>query len=718
MAADGGILPYSRFSEGIGVINQLRGHSNSKPNQGLHKYIVPLLAQSWVGHLTRPNYRPDEIFWLSDLPQNDLVQLKAANPQLFDAKAFYDRVKDLNFPPTLETKIMEGIEFPISHVVQLLSEVEANEFQYYGRSPRSGIITRTLKRRLEEKVPDPELQQLLEAAENSLMRMGSGNIAGTFQQQGMELSIPRINEVLRYEGERLAAGEGQHHLRGMAMQSLKAKINRKEGGLEATKDLVRDALLNSQGHRLPEDLLETDVTLHTNQLAQILRDYHAVLSATNEEPGADNRLGYLFQLATNSLEKLSDRLDPGIESLHPLLESLVLDDKTPYHSVQQLLRTGAVELSEVQIRDLLSRDNLLPGPTLAAFTSLKSRIDDLAQSFGIKPEEIYMARGKVEGLHPKTLAIAQKAMLRLKDRGISEQAARWLGLPIRSIIKVLQEPVNQNIRNTAIIALRRKINTEGEKARNQAFNAVNQLLQRTKNKGFIKELFSIYKGHQHQYRLLHRFLLGQLDWLTQGRNRKFLLSLISESLPISGNSYRYENAMPKPLYRFLRRMVSDNVVEDNVTFWMQLLFDTNFDKNSAKFVGALLEVILDVIIKEPKRLTAEFCSWFQRHPGGLGSVSHKAFTSVIKLTPKLLRQFQSLLKITRNTGNDCYLDLAVTIGARMDMSDRSKLKSLAVPLVNASFHEAGHRVNYREFLDRLMPRRRKKNQNQNSSFPD
>jgi len=714
---------YDDFNKSVGVINQLRGYANSKPQPGLHKYIVPLLAQPWIGQLILPEYNPDaarptqeSIFWLSDLSPSDRAYLETANPKLFDAKAFYDQVKSLNYPQRVETKIMEGIEFPTSYIIQMLSEIESTEFEYHNRSPRSGIITRALERRLQEKHPDPELKQLLEAAENSLVRLGSAQIASTFQQSGVELSIPRIEAILRQDIDTPDLGS-ESHLVNMALISLREKLTRKEEGLETAQDLVRQKLLVNQrdAYHWPQKWLGTGVALKADQIGTILHDYHNLFSELNDSPDSppnqdvvervenvDNE--YLFKLTIDSLKKLSDTSGlPGsvgsqeaIAVLTPLLEGLVLDTKTPYSVVETLLATNTIELPEKQICALLQEEKLLPGRTLAALISLKAKVD--SQAAGI---------GKV---HPRTLAIAQRAMPKIKDHSIGERAAKWIGLPIQAITKVLREPnINQNVRNMALIALKRKIDKEEGKARNQAYNAVSELMLRTKNKAFIKELLSIYQGHQHQYRLFHRFMVNRLPWLTLDRNRKFFLSLISDSLPKSRISHRYETSMPKPLYRLLRKIVADNLVEDNITFLLQILFDTSFDTGSAKAVGALMTVILDVIIKDPKKLTKEFCSWYQHHPGGWGSSSHKTFKTALPLTPKLLRQFQKLLIITKNTSNNCYLDLAVTVGQAMSGPDRENLKKLAMPLVKASFEEGrSYNVNYREFLERLMPRRQRK----------
>ena len=686
---------YQEFRQSMGVINQLRGSANSKPSASMHKYIVPLLEQEWVAHLIRPNHRPDDIFWPSDLSPENRAYLEAKNPKLFDARAFYEQVKALDFPKRLEDKIMEGIEFPTSYVIQILAEIGSGEFDYHGGSPRSGIVTRTLKRRLQEKLPDPELQQLLNAAEESLLRLRSKEIAEKYHYVGFELSVPRIQEILQQQ----ATGEA-HSLLELACQSLAEKIKRKEEGLKELEELVSQLLLTGgkehpgvwppRERSGPENdlkiLLDTGAALREDQLVDILTEYRDWLR--DEERSGQKR--FVFHLALDSLTKRVAR-NLEISSVLPILEDLVLNPETPYESVQAILNTDVVELAEAQICSLLSEKDLLPGRTLAALLSLqdKLRVKSLTQ-----PQ--------------RTLKIAQQAMFRLKDRRIIDQVIPWIELPVRGIIKVLSEPrMHPIIRNTAIEAVRRKITNNDSRVREQVFEAVKGLLLRTKDKSFIRQLLELYQGHQHQYRLFHNFMVARLDWLTLDRNRTFFLKLIGSSLPKNDTSYHFTQSLPKFLYRLLRKMVVDNLVEDNCSFLLKILFDVKFDDESLKAVRALLESILDVILQDPKKLTAELCDWYQNMPKGWGTHEHKTFKNKLPLSPKLLRQFVGLLKITQNTGNNCYLDLAVTVAEMMSSEDKTKLQKLAMPLVKAAF-ASNRGIRYKEYLERLLPRRRRK----------
>lgn len=687
---------YEEFSRSVGVINQLRGSANSKPSLSMHKYIVPLLEQPWVAQLIRPNHRPDDIFWLSDLSPESHAYLQEKNSKLFNARAFYEDLKNLDFPKRVEDKIMEGIDFPVPYVMEILTDISAREFDYHGGTPRAGIVTRTLKRKIESKSPDAELQQLLDAAEASLLRLGSKEIAGKYRNVGFELSTPRIQEILETQQD---AQTGKHHLFELACQSLAKKIERQESNLEPVIDIVRQRLI-AEGEKQPgvwppqehstqgagaSLLRSTGVTLSIDQLVALLEDFRR----WKADPERVSSRKYNFNLALESITRLSEK-NQELGPVSAILEEIVLDPDTFYKTVVKILSTDAVELTEDQINSLLSEEKLLAGRTLAALTSLKAKKDagTLAQ-----PQ--------------KTLRIAQRAMLRLKEEAVVNEALPWLGLSTRSIIRVLSTPkINPIIRRTAIRAIKIKIDNGDQRARAQVFNAVKKLLMATKNKQFIDELVTMYNGHQHQYRLFQRFLINRLDWLTLDRNRGFLLRLIESTLPKDRSSYRYTCTLPKSLYRFLRKIVKDNLIEDNCSFLLKLLFDVDFNEASLKALGALLEIILDEILKDPKKLTAGMCDWYQNMPKGWGTTEHKTFSNKLPLSPKLLRQFIGLLKITQSTGDDCYLDLAVTIAGAMSEKDKAKLQKLTAEMVKGMYSTTG-RVRYRNFLEKLLPRRRK-----------
>jgi hypothetical protein len=301
----------------------------------------------------------------------------------------------------------------------------------------------------------------------------------------------------------------------------------------------------------------------------------------------------------------------------------------------------------------------------------------------------------------KALHIAHQAMFRLKDREIAEKMISWINLPTRGILKVLQtERIHPDIRNTAIVALKYKIDNGDAQIRNTAYEVVKKFLLRTKEKSLIKRLIKLYDGHQKQYQLFYNLAIHRIEWLTEERNRTFFLGLISQSLPHSRISYRYTNSLPKPVYRLLYRLVGDDLITDNCSFILKLLFETHFDDQSIKLVRLLLEQVLDATIEKPEKLTRELCRWYQEEPKGWGTSEHRTFANTLPLSPKLLRQFKQLLAITQKTDNDCYLDLAVSIAQVMDKNDRTKLYTFVLPLIKAIFKGEGR--DYGGYLTRIL----------------
>lgn len=683
---------YEQFKTSIGVINQLREKANNKPRAKYHQYIVPLLEQEWVAHLVRPSHRPDDIFWLTDLSAGNLARLKEVNPKLFDARAFYEKIKDLSFPGGIEKQIIEGIEFPTSDIIRLLSEVSPEDFEDYRGKPKGGIITRGLKRRLADAdaQPDSQLQDLLTAAEQAIARMDSPNVAEKFQKLGFQLSIAKIEEELQL----LRDTPNLTSLSRLAAYSLGQKLAANVPGTDKAVKLAHEILLTAPqqdiwpAHRTMQGYLaEAGLFLNPDEILTVLQ---------NIDVKGPIRRSYFWNLILHSAKKLVEAGAP-LGELPAIFEQMVLDPEMPYIRVGEILNLDVVELTEKQIQQLLSEEELLPGRTLAALNSLKTK---LLQPHAEKP----LSQVK------RTLAIAHDAMLRIQQQDLIEFALPWIDIPTKDLIKVLRLPrVNRVIRDTAIKAINLKIKEEDKTIRSRVFSAVKDLLVHTKDKSLIKSLLSIYNGHQGQYRLFHALLSNRLEWLIHQSNRTFFLDLISSNLPVTQTSCSYLKEISKPVYKILLRIVSDDLIEDNCTFVLKLLFETRFDDKSKKMTQRLLEIVLDEILEQPDRLTSHMCDWFQQKPKGWGATERRKFVNKLKLTPKLLRQIQGFLKIstdsTRPARRECYLDLAITIAEAMDYEDRQKLRSsLAIPLVKYIAERRDR--SYDEHLTRILNLRR------------
>lgn len=681
---------YEQFKTSIGVINQLREKANNKPRPKYHQYIVPLLEQEWVAHLVRPSHRPNDIFWLTDLSAGNFARLKEVNPNLFDARAFYEKIKDLSFPRGIEKQIIEGLEFPISDIIQLLSEVTPLDFEDYREKPKGGIITRGLKRHLADVQPDPQLQDLLAAAEQAIARMDSPNVAEKFQKLGFQLSIAKIEEELQL----LRDTPNLHtSLSRLAAYSLGQKLAANVPGTDKAVKLAHKILLTAP----QQDIWPAHSTMQ-GYLAEagLFLDLDGILTVLQniDVKALKTHRSYFWNLILHSAKKLVETGAP-LGELPAIFEQMVLDPEMPYIRVGEILNLGVVELTEKQIQQLLSEKELLPGRTLAALNSLRAKL--------LRP-----GAGKLRV--NRTLAIAHDAMLRIQRQDLIEFALPWINISTKDLIKVLRLPrVNRVTRDTAIKAINLKIKEDDKTIRSRVFSAVKDLLVHTKDKSLIKSLLKIYSGHQGQYHLFHALLSNKLEWLMHQNNRTFFLDLIDSNLPTSRTSYSYQKEISKPVYKILLKSVSDDLIEDNCTFVLKLLFETRFDDKSKKMAQKLLEVVLSKILEQPNRLTPHMCNWFQQKPKGWGATEHRKFVNKLKLTPKLLRQIQGFLKIstdsTRSARRECYLDLVITIAEAMSHEDRQKLRStLAVPLVKYIVERSG--APYSEHLTRILNLRR------------
>ena len=116
----------SELQQSMGVVNQLRGFGNSKPDPELHKYIVALLEEGWIGHLVEPDFSPKAIFDLEDLSPADRRKLHKTSKALFDTKLFFDKFKTLSYPARIREQLIDKIELPVKHILEIVSAKSYN----------------------------------------------------------------------------------------------------------------------------------------------------------------------------------------------------------------------------------------------------------------------------------------------------------------------------------------------------------------------------------------------------------------------------------------------------------------------------------------------------------------------------------------------------------------------------------------------------------------
>jgi len=85
------LKPHLTFILNKGVLGEMKGFANTKPNARFHKYIVPLLRHKDILHLKGGGYRAEKNFALSDLPQSQVKQLMEEKPELTSIEKFSEK---------------------------------------------------------------------------------------------------------------------------------------------------------------------------------------------------------------------------------------------------------------------------------------------------------------------------------------------------------------------------------------------------------------------------------------------------------------------------------------------------------------------------------------------------------------------------------------------------------------------------------------------------
>jgi len=101
------------------IMVQCRGTANSKPKPEMHQYIVPLLSQSWIGQVIRPEYRSNDTFMLKDLTPHQLEELNQLNPLLFDSFRFLE-LYGTNYSRSIIIEILEKVNLPVNAAIEIM----------------------------------------------------------------------------------------------------------------------------------------------------------------------------------------------------------------------------------------------------------------------------------------------------------------------------------------------------------------------------------------------------------------------------------------------------------------------------------------------------------------------------------------------------------------------------------------------------------------------
>lgn len=100
-------VPHLTFILNKGVLGEMKGRANNKPDKKYHPYIIALLKQKYVEEIRGGGYAADQNFSLGDLPENVREELLAEKPSL---GSLYDLYTIYGMTPEIERRIYDELD--------------------------------------------------------------------------------------------------------------------------------------------------------------------------------------------------------------------------------------------------------------------------------------------------------------------------------------------------------------------------------------------------------------------------------------------------------------------------------------------------------------------------------------------------------------------------------------------------------------------------------
>jgi len=282
---------------------------------------------------------------------------------------------------------------------------------------------------------------------------------------------------------------------------------------------------------------------------------------------------------------------------------------------------------------------------------------------------------------------------------IADKITEQIVLPTRQLLQVLQaKRQHSSLRKKALQQLQRRLQNGTKYKRAQLLQAVQDLLLRTKDKSLISAIFDLVNGFKSQQTMFTDFLTLRRDWLMEERNHTFFAGLLNRALPLTGSHYYNSRILTTAVLNILQQSAPYQPA-----VLLKILFEVRFDAKSARNVQRLAEALLQVYVDDPRRLDKDVCRWYMQEAGGWGSTQHRGFPNVIPLSRTLKRQFRQLIEHSVRTGNECHMDLAITMIAGMSDKDQARMQMLVAYLAEQMIAQRGsRRSDIYEQLGRLI----------------
>jgi len=100
-------VPHMTFILNDGVLGEMKGKANKKPESKYHPYIVALLKSDYVNEIRGGGYAPEQNFSLNDLPTEVREELLAKKP---DLGSLYDMYKMEGLSRRVESRLFSALD--------------------------------------------------------------------------------------------------------------------------------------------------------------------------------------------------------------------------------------------------------------------------------------------------------------------------------------------------------------------------------------------------------------------------------------------------------------------------------------------------------------------------------------------------------------------------------------------------------------------------------
>lgn len=627
--SDSNTTQYEEIKKQFGIIHQLRGISNTKPSKDLHKYIIPLIEQSWIRFIVKPTYfRVEDSFEIKDLSSEEINILKYKNESLFDAKSVYLYMKDsYEYPYDLKQQIMDAIILSVNEVESILSASK------------------------EDLESAPNMGALIPKAISSL---------SDIFKNGSELDKQRINSVIEFiylknypdEFKKLLDNgwtPSESFIHSIFYRILQGEFDNTDGDSSIARIMVYCKNLSEESKRLALKII-LKYWEYFGSLYSYFVSAGILLSAKQCKIILENMFGeaaedtnYFYAAYNNQFKYVVESMPSVIigtdyVNLLPLFRNIVLSPKISIYTLNTIL--NKIKLS------LLSKEEILN-------ILLKSKNDTQHHLAIISAENILPT---LPDNHKQEIFYAiQKFVLRSKSLTTINMALKLNSIPQKFIVNILKKKTITKNLFEIIIHILNENNRSNIALRRDVIKSLYEFMLLSKDNGRIEILFDKIK-QQSMINLVIKLVKNKKNWVVGDAD--FVSKLVYLSIPGVGN----KKSMPNNLYNLLK------YPKYHLLSYM-LISKYTFD-DSVK-IGKLLNLILEKsLLKDPEdyynSTKHKICNFIDR-----GDVR---LSTYVPLNNKL---FRLIIKLVNNP-DIRMITIATTIAKQFTHEEKKRLNQLLI----------------------------------------